>query len=67
MSEEQRLAMIRKKGIEALREKLKPDEVLEFLQMLGKGEGDYTEDRKKNIDEYTIEDFEKFLNNNKNC
>lgn len=65
MSEEQRLANIREKGMAALREKLKPDEVLEFLQMLGKGEGDYTKEREKNVDKYTIKDFEKFLENAK--
>ena len=65
MSEEQRLANIREKGIAALKERLTPDEIVEFLQMLGKGEGDYTEERRRDIDKYTIKDFEKYLKEEK--
>lgn len=64
MSEEQRLAIIREKGMNALMEKLSSDEVLEFLQMLGKGFGDYTKERRKEINKDTLEDFEKFLKEN---
>lgn len=65
MSEEERLAQIREKGINALKEKLKPDEVIEFLQMLGNGFGDYTKERRKNLDKCNIEEFEEFLKDNK--
>lgn len=55
----------RKKELKALREKLGVHEFIEFLQSYSKGKGDYTEERRELLKDITIEDVEKFLEENK--
>ena len=47
---------IRKKGIEALAEALGPIGMIRFLQQLDVGKGNYTEERRKWLDNLTIDD-----------
>ena len=57
------LEKIKDKGFTVLKENLSPAELVQFLQMLGVGTGDYTKEKYEN-DELTIEGFEKFLKEN---
>ncbi len=47
---------IRKKGIEALAEALGPVGMIRFLQQFDIGNGNYTEERRKWLDDLTIDD-----------
>lgn len=58
------LEKIRKEGLKALREKLGPIGMIKFIQLYSNGNGDYTKERQKHLDEITIEEFEKYTNEN---
>ena len=60
------LEEIKNKGFQALREKLNPAELVQFLQMLGVGNGDYTKEKydDENETDFTIEDFKKYIEEN---
>ena len=49
---------------ENLKEHLSPTELIEFLQIISNGTGDYTKEKYENQEELTIEDFEKYLAEN---
>jgi hypothetical protein len=48
---------IRKAGIEALTQALGPAGMLRFIQQFDLGHGDYTKDREKLLEHYTIEEI----------
>ena len=58
------LERVRDKGLKILKENLTPVELIEFLQIISNGKGDYTKEKYENNEELTIEDFEKFLAEN---
>ncbi len=58
------LEKIKDKGFAVLKENLSPAELVQFLQMLGVGTGDYTKEKYENDEDIAIEDFEKFLEKN---
>ncbi len=58
------LEKIKDKGFAVLKENLSPAELVQFLQMLGVGTGDYTKEKYENDEDITIEDFEKYLAEN---
>ena len=58
------LERIKNKGFAVLKENLSPAELVQFLQMLGVGTGDYTKEKYESDDDITIEDFEKYLAEN---
>ena len=58
------LERVRDKGFKVLKENLSPVELIEFLQILTNGTGDYTKEKYENTDELTIESFEEFLKEN---
>ncbi len=58
------LEKIKDKGFAVLRENLSPAELVQFLQMLGVGTGDYTKEKYENGEDITIEDFKKYLSEN---
>ncbi len=58
------LEKIKDKGFTVLKENLSPAELVQFLQMLGVGTGDYTKEKYQNDEDITIEDFEKYLAEN---
>ncbi len=58
------LERVREKGFRILKENLSPTELIEFLQIVSNGTGDYTKEKYENPEEFTIEDFEKFLAEN---
>ena len=58
------LERIKDKGFAVLKENLSPAELVQFLQMLGVGEGDYTKEKYENDEDITIEDFKKYLEEN---
>ena len=47
---------LRKAGIEALKRELGITDMIRFLQMFEKGEGNYTKERKEWLDEITIDE-----------
>ena len=55
------LERVRDKGFKILKENLTPVELIEFLQIISNGTGDYTNEKYESDEELTIEDFEKFL------
>ena len=55
------LERVRDKGFKILKENLTPVELIEFLQIISNGTGDYTKEKYESDEELTIEDFEKFL------
>ena len=55
---------VREKGFKILKEHLSPIELIEFLQIISNGTGDYTKEKYEGIEELTIEDFEQFLEEN---
>ena len=55
------LENVRDKGFKILKEHLSPIELIEFLQILSSGTGDYTKEKYDDTNELTIEDFKKFL------
>ncbi len=58
------LERIKEKGFAVLKENLSPAELVQFLQMLGVGTGDYTKEKYENDEDITIEDFKKYLAEN---
>lgn len=58
------LEEIKNKGFRVLKEHLSPAELVQFLQMLGVGTGDYTKEKYESDKDITIEDFEKYLAKN---
>lgn len=58
------LEKIKDKGFAVLKENLSPAELVQFLQMLGVGTGDYTKEKYENDEDITIEDFEKYIAEN---
>ncbi|NEU76478.1 hypothetical protein PI95_029180 [Hassallia byssoidea VB512170] len=48
---------LRKKGYQILVEHLGQVEAIRFLQQAGWGSGDYTQERKENLDKVTREEF----------
>ncbi len=58
------LEKIKDKGFAVLKENLSPAELVQFLQMLGVGTGDYTKEKYENDEDITIEDFEKYIAKN---
>ena len=58
------LERVRDKGFKILKENLTPVELIEFLQIISNGTGDYTKEKYENNEEFTIEDFEKYLAEN---
>ena len=58
------LEKIKDKGFAVLKENLTPAELVQFLQMLGVGTGDYTKEKYENDEDITIEDFKKYLSEN---
>ena len=59
------LEQIRQEGLKALKEKLGPVGMIKFIQMYSDGKGDYTKERKQILKDITIDDFEKFLQEEK--
>lgn len=55
------LERIRKEGLEALKDKLGVDGMIKFLQLYSNGEGDYTKERRKNIDKLSKEELQNYL------
>lgn len=55
------LENVRDKGFKILKEHLSPIELIEFLQILSNGTGDYTKEKYEDTKELTIEDFKKYL------
>ena len=51
------LIEIQRRGLEALSRELGPEELIRFFQLYEMGEGDYTRDRHKWLDSYSIEDI----------
>lgn len=58
------LEKIRRDGLKALKDKLGVDGMIKFIQMYSDGKGDYTLERDELLKDVTIEDFEKFLEEN---
>lgn len=58
------LEKIRREGLKALKEKLGIEGMIKFIQIYSDGKGNYTEEREELLKDITIEDFEKFLENN---
>ena len=55
------LERVRDKGLKILKENLTPVELIEFLQIISNGTGDYTKEKYENDEELTIKDFEKYI------
>jgi len=55
--------MIRKEGLDALSKRLGPDGMIRFMQQFDSGHGDYTKDRHKILDGYSIDDIVKEIKN----
>lgn len=55
------LERVRDKGFKILKENLTPVELIEFLQIISNGTGDYTKEKYENDEELTIKDFEKYI------
>ena len=58
------LEKIRREGLKALKDKLGIEGMIKFIQMHSDGKGDYTKEKYENLDELTIEDFEKYIAEN---
>jgi hypothetical protein len=48
---------LRKAGIEALKRELGVTDMIRFLQIFEKGEGNYTKDRKEWLEELSVDDI----------
>lgn len=55
------LEKIRKEGLKALKDKLGVDGMIKFLQLYSGGEGDYTRERRENIDKLNKKELQNFL------
>lgn len=58
------LERVRDKGFRILKENLSPTELIEFFQIISNGIGDFTKDKYEKKEELTIEDFEKYIEEN---
>ncbi len=58
------LERVRDKGFRILKENLSPTELIEFFQIISNGIGDFTKEKYENHEELTIEDFEKYIEEN---
>ena len=58
------LEKIRREGLKALKDKLGVEGTIKFIQMYSDGTGDYTKEKYENNEDITIEEFEKFLEEN---
>ena len=58
------LERVRDKGLKILKENLTPVKLIEFLQIISNGTGDYTKEKYESEEELTIEDFEKYIAEN---
>lgn len=58
------LERVRDKGFRILKEYLSSTELIEFLQIISNGTGDYTKEKYENPEEFTIEDFQKYMAEN---
>ena len=55
------LERIRKEGLKALKDKLGVDGMIKFLQLYSGEEGDYTKERRKNIEKLNKKELQDFL------
>ena len=55
------LETIRTEGLKALKERLGIVGMIKFIQMYSSGKGDYTAERRKEIEKLSREDFHEFL------
>lgn len=55
------LEKIRRDGLKALKEKLGVEGMIKFIQMYSDGKGDYTEERRKVLNNLNKEDLQNFL------
>ncbi len=55
------LERVKEKGFRILKEHLSPTELIEFFQIISNGNGDYTKEKYDDPEEFTIEEFEKFI------
>ena len=55
------LEKIRKEGLKALKDKLGVDGMIKFLQLYSGGEGNYTRERRENIDKLNKKELQNFL------
>lgn len=58
------LERVREKGFKILKEHLSPVELIEFIQIISTGSGDYTKEKYENQEELTLEDFKRYLAEN---
>ena len=66
MSESQReINEDRKKKLKKLRKEMGIYEFIKLLQSYSEGTGDYTKEKYENPEEFTIEDFEKYMAENR--
>jgi len=57
-------SLIRQKGIEALTDALGPLGMVKFMQQFGGGTGDYTKERKELLAGITMDDFNRWCEEN---
>lgn len=57
MKTKMKIESIRKEGLDALTKKLGPDGMIRFMQQFDSGSGDYTKDRHRLLDNYSIDDI----------
>ncbi len=62
MKTKMKIDEIRRIGFDALRKSLGPDGMLRFIHQFDSGNGDYTKERNKWLDEYNVETIYKELN-----
>ena len=55
------LEKIRRDGLKALKEKLGVEGMTKFIQMYSDGKGDYTEERRKKLNDLNKQDLQNFL------
>lgn len=64
-SNDEDLERIREEGLKALKEKLGVEDTMKFIQMFSSNKGNYTKEREKMLKDITIEEFEKYVLENK--
>lgn len=55
------LERIRREGLKALKDKLGVEGMIKFIQMYSDGKGDYTEERRKILEDLDKKDLQNFL------
>lgn len=58
------LEKIRKEGLKALKDTLGVEGMIKFIQMYSNCNGNYTQERRELLRDVTIEEFERFLEEN---